>query len=97
LPPCGQCRQSAVVSADRIWLLLLLSLFGSASPLHYAAWGGHAHITRQLLLAATASEMLMLQGCRDVYDRWAWGQPVSPATLVAAFSGVTLRGVAVGC
>jgi hypothetical protein len=50
------------------WLLPLL-LLRPCSPLHYAAWGNHAHIIRKLLGATTVSDRLLLQGCTDNYDR----------------------------
>lgn len=49
----------------RLWLPLLYS----CSPLHYAAWSGHPHIVRQLLVATSLSDRLLLQACWDNYDR----------------------------
>lgn len=40
-------------------------------PLHYAAWGGLAHIVRKLLMATSVADQLLLQGCTDSYDRCA--------------------------
>lgn len=39
------------------------------SALHYAAWSGHAHIARKLLMSTSASDRLMLQACTDNYDK----------------------------
>lgn len=57
-------------------LLRLLLSFRPCSPLHYAAWGGHAHIIRKLLAATTVSDRLLVQGCTDNYDRCRMTQRV---------------------